>query len=147
MYNCFKKKVRGYLTVEASLIIPIVVLLIALILNLAFFLYSRCILSQDAYILAFRGSIRKQESGEEIRRYIEESFKNHFGRRYFGISDLEKNIETNTRKVTVRINAGTAMKWSLEAAGEAERIDPAIYIRKIRLIKKAGEKLKNIDWD
>lgn len=47
---------KGYMTVEASLVMPIVLMLCFLILLTAFFLYNRCAVSQDLYLLSFRGS-------------------------------------------------------------------------------------------
>ena len=52
----WNKKVNGYLTVEASFVMPIVLFLYLLVILLAFFLYNRCVISQDLYILALRGS-------------------------------------------------------------------------------------------
>lgn len=50
------RKAGGYLTVEASLVIPLAVFLTGLIFYMTFYLYNRCAASQDAYMLAFRGS-------------------------------------------------------------------------------------------
>lgn len=48
------KKWKGYLTVEASLIMPIVLFLYLLIILAALFLYGRCAISQDNFLLGMR---------------------------------------------------------------------------------------------
>lgn len=49
------KKIKGYFTVEAVYLIPIILLLYVLIIISGFYLYDRCVMSQDSYLLAFRG--------------------------------------------------------------------------------------------
>lgn len=48
------KKWKGYFTVEASLIMPIVLFLYLLIILAALFLYGRCAISQDNFLLGMR---------------------------------------------------------------------------------------------
>ncbi|MDE7404565.1 MAG: hypothetical protein K2M81_05600 [Lachnospiraceae bacterium] len=48
------KKCKGYFTVEASFIMPIVLVLYMLIILSALFLYCRCAISQDNFLLAMR---------------------------------------------------------------------------------------------
>lgn len=71
----WNKKVKGYLTVEASFVMPIVLFLYLLVILLAFFLYNRCVISQDLYLLALRGSRFTDRSslyGEVIYGEMEE---------------------------------------------------------------------------
>lgn len=48
------KKVKGYLSLEASIILPIVLFLYLLIILAALFLYCRCAISQDTFLLCVR---------------------------------------------------------------------------------------------
>lgn len=69
------KKVNGYMTVEASFVMPVVLFLYLLVILLAFFLYNRCVISQDLYLLALRGSRFTDRSsfyGEVIYGEMEE---------------------------------------------------------------------------
>lgn len=56
------KKWKGYFTVEASFILPLVLLLYLLIILAALFLYCRCMISQDNFLLGMRGE-RFSEGG------------------------------------------------------------------------------------
>ena len=58
------KKWKGYFTVEASFIMPIVLFLYLLIILAALFLYCRCAISQDNFLLGMRaGSFTKGGDG------------------------------------------------------------------------------------
>lgn len=48
---------KGYMTIEASLIIPFVLCIFVFLIFAAFFLYNKCILNQDAYIKCFRAGV------------------------------------------------------------------------------------------
>ncbi len=48
------KKCNGYLTIEASFILPVVLFLYLLIILAALFLYCRCVISQDNFLLGMR---------------------------------------------------------------------------------------------
>lgn len=49
-----RKKWKGYFTVEASFILPIVLFLYLIIILAALFLYCRSAISQDSFLLAMR---------------------------------------------------------------------------------------------
>lgn len=49
-----RKKYNGYFTIEASFILPVVLFLYLLIILSALFLYCRCAISQDNFLLGMR---------------------------------------------------------------------------------------------
>lgn len=51
-----RRKLKGYFTVEASFIMPVILFLYLLIILTALFLYCRCAISQDNFLLAMRGA-------------------------------------------------------------------------------------------
>ena len=134
------------------MIIPLVIFLIAFIFYLSFFLYNRCVLSQDAYILAFRGSVRCKHENVAVEKYLEQNSIKQFGIKYIGLNGPIQNIEVNSKKVKVIAegnmkitfvkNFNLSNTWSLKVVGEAERNCPVDFIRKVRFIEKAGEAIK-----
>ena len=50
------KKYNGYFTVEAAFILPIVLFIYLLIILSALFLYCRCVISQDDFLLGMRAA-------------------------------------------------------------------------------------------
>ena len=51
-----KKKIKAYMTIEASFIVPVCTMIIILTIMFLFFLYNNCVVYQDCYIAALRGS-------------------------------------------------------------------------------------------
>lgn len=137
------------------MILPLVIFLIGFLFYLSFFLYNRCVISHDAYILAFRGSARCREENAEVEKYIDNDSKRQFGIKYIGLNGPQKNIEVSKKKVTVIAegnmkvsfinNFNLSNSWKLKSAAEAERICPVDFIRKIRFLQKTGEDIKNIN--
>lgn len=70
------KRKKGYFTVEAALIMPIVLFLYLLIILAALLFYCRCAISQDDYLLAMRASrfTSAQEGYGEVIYGERESF-------------------------------------------------------------------------
>lgn len=75
------KRVGGYFTVEAVYLIPIVLLLYALIIVSGFYLYDRCVISQDCYLLAFRAGYFT-DSGEGYGEVIYADMKEEIDENY-----------------------------------------------------------------
>lgn len=71
------KKWNGYFTVEASFIMPMVLVLYLLIILSALFLYCRCAISQDCFLLAMRAerfTWGEENYGEVIYGLEEDGF-------------------------------------------------------------------------
>lgn len=142
-----KKNVNGYFTVEAAMIMPLVILLTAFLFYLTFFLYNRCILPQDAYILAFRGSALCGKTKEEVIHYMEEDYNNQMGIKYIGLNGIMRDIRVNQKKIEVKLQGKikfTGKEQTFEAVKAAHRSCPVELIRKVRLVKKLGEKLQDV---
>lgn len=65
------KKVNAYFTVEAALVLPVALGVIVLIIYLWFFQYDRCLMEQDAGILALRGAILEADDNQERVQLLE----------------------------------------------------------------------------
>lgn len=141
----WNKKVSGYFTIEASLIFPTVLFLIAFLIYLTFFLYNRCLISQDAYILAYRGSLQCKDEKSKIKNDIEEDSNKQLGIKYMCIESMQKSIQVDNRIISVELSGemdsafGGAFeinrKWILNTEKKVEIICPVTSIRTIRLIK------------
>ena len=136
------KKWKGYFTVEASFILPLVLFLYLLIILAALFLYCRCIIAHDFLL---RGSLGVRFSGggtgygeviygtEEAdnwraKEYVEERMP---GRRkyypYFGTT--EGTFEEGKEKVVVRaVQRGSAKS----IRKELYKVNPIEIVRERR---------------
>lgn len=108
------KKVEGYFVVEAVYLIPIVLLLYFLVIVSGFYLYDRCVISQDSYLLAFRaghftdsaenyGEIIYADMPEEIdESYIKDRFSYRLNvYPYLGAGEVTANLQNEEVIVTV----------------------------------------------
>ena len=73
------------MTLEAALIVPMIICVFALLIYFSFYLYGRCVISQDSYILAFRASTARF-GGDDPGGYVASKAASQAGRKYFGSS-------------------------------------------------------------
>ena len=66
----FKKEKSAYITLETSLVLPLILGGIIFVLYIGFYLYNFATVKQVAYIAALRGSQTKDVSSAEIEKSI-----------------------------------------------------------------------------
>ncbi len=139
----FKGRKKAYMTVEASLVYPVVFGGILFMLYLGFYLYNITVVSQMAYIAALRGSQKQQFSDAEIEKYVENQLEQLIDDRLFFVSDVQKEIKVMEKKIKVKTGIKTKTPatglmfidrdWDdLEYACEAVRVNPVKIIRNVR---------------
>ena len=77
-----RKKIEGYFTVEAAMVLPIVIAVILMIIYMWFFQYNRCLMEQDTAILALRGSILQAEEKEEVFSFVQAQYQERNKEKY-----------------------------------------------------------------
>ena len=133
---------EGYMTLEASFILPVAIILIAGMMVLGFYLYTVVFLNQAAYIAAFRASISTQSDKESVACQAVEDLLEE---RILAIEDLETNVTVSLVSVQVEIEAALCLPAPailgltdgtlvVTAEKKAYLRDPASYIRSMRLI-------------
>lgn len=140
------KKVNGYMTVEASLIIPLVLCIYVSVIKLGFLIYDRCVMCQDQYLAVFRSSrftLSEEAYGEVIYgnydvtepdlRYAEErTFRKQKFYPMFGKGEVKTTYEYGKVQLW-----GKGFEELLEVKKEAVRNDIFAAVRKRRQ-KKDG---------
>lgn len=136
------KKLKGYFSIEASLILPMVLFLYLMIILAALFMYCRCAISQDTFLLSMRAgrfTLGENEYGEVIYGeaklekwaaddYIQERIK-LWKNRYPFYPYAEGTYETDTESVNVRIwNKG----YEELLNKQTQKINPVMLIREGR---------------
>ena len=134
----------GYMTLEASFIMPITVILITALMYLSFYLYTIAFLNQAAYIAAFRASLCDEGNAEaeaaaarELDKLLKESV--------LPIKGLEKQINVSAVSVGVSLQANLALpapglqlisqkEWDITAEKKVLIRDAAAFIRAARRI-------------
>lgn len=146
-----RKALKGYMTLEASFIMPWVIFLFAFLIYASFYLYDKCVLFQDAYVLALRGSVQKEEA--EALKYVNEHMGTQFGNKYFGVGRVNGSAEKSKKEIkvigscSVKIpfdNFLTFSKesgWQISTQAAAQIINPTKVIRKCRMAENIIEKV------
>ena len=131
----------AYFTVEAALIVPVVLCIFVMIIYLSFYLYDRCVMSQDCYVLSYRQSIEKGQAD----RVSQSAAGEQFGHKLFMLARMESSASRGTR-ISVKVNAAMEPPlfgldffrenryWILSVQEKARKTDPPQDYRRGRRI-------------
>ena len=102
------EELEAYMTVEASFIVPITTMIIALIIYLSFFQYGKCLLSQDVYILGFRAATYGKSQGyDNPVNYVADKSDGQIEEKYFASRDLHIEAHMSGKKVVTEGSLST----------------------------------------
>ena len=144
----------AYLTIEASMIMPMVLCILVICIYAAFLLYDRCILYQDAYLVCLRESYRKDEDSPSVdTAWMDEEASDVVGSRAFAV-DLLSGEESSDGEwawyqgtaVVAPAVFGTFFLmpqeiWNIAFSAKSRKTDPSWSIRSWRrksYVVKAG---------
>lgn len=136
-----KTSAEAYFTVEAAMVIPIVLGILVMLIYLAFYLYDRCILAQDCYVLSYRQSIEK--GGAD--RAGPSAAAEQLGEKLFMLSGIDTDCSAGgTVCVSGKGNMSPPLvgleyfnesgRWNLEVKEKAKKTDPPKDYRRVRRI-------------
>lgn len=140
------------MTVEAGFVIPWVIFLFVFLIYAGFYLYDKCVLFQDAYMLCFRGSIQKEEDGAFT--YINAHMKEQFGGKYFGTGGVQGDVRKEGQEVIVSGTCSVKVPvshfltmtgkdgWQIQTEAKARVMNPTKIIRRCRKVENAMNDLR-----
>ena len=145
MFEHKKRKIvlRGYMSIEASFIMPWVIFLFVFLMYTSFYLYDKCVLFQDSYTVCMRGSIQKEDG--KVLQYVNEHMAEQFGNKYFGVGKVEGKAERSGDEVRVIgtcsvkipfdnfLTFSNESGWNIQTEAKAQIINPTKIIRKCRM--------------
>ncbi|MCR5799666.1 MAG: pilus assembly protein [Lachnospiraceae bacterium] len=130
---------KGYMTVEASVIMPLLVTIILFMVIFCFYLYNNCVVFQDCYISALRGSQIMDSDSSEIKSKVEVYICELLDNQVF---EYGKNSDVEVSALSVKVAAKSSVSnmfhsmgiynkssMDIDKSGEAARIDPTLIIR------------------
>lgn len=138
-----KRKKNAYVTLEASLIFPMIFGGILFTISLAIYLYHAAVVKQITSIAALRGSLEYQISNNEVEKLVEGEIEKLIEEKLFSVSEVQKEIKVTESKVQVRLNIKVKLpflkipfldfKWQqLDFESQARRVKPVKIIRDTR---------------
>lgn len=130
-----RRKVKGSLTIEATVIIPLAIFVIGIVFYSFFYYHDKIVLYAAANETAIYGSYAEEPREDELKEHMQ----GRVAGRLLLFSDIEHQIEISKEKIEVTSYARKG-QMSLEIHSMAKRTQPEQYIRAIQKIKKIGEK-------
>ena len=147
------RRFRGYMTVEASIIVPVVLFVFAALIYFSSYLYTRCVLSQDCYVLAFRAVSNNEERyKDDLGAYVMDRSAKVAGGKYYGSSSPAFRAVVRGKKIEVwgstivrhavveKAFKGLGSGWEIEIKQAATKREYARHIRTVNRIKDIGLK-------
>lgn len=142
-----RKYYDGYLTIEASFLIPAVLMILLLLLYWGFYCYDKSVSVQCSYIAALRGSNQWELSDGQLETYTLEQLEKLTGetllylkteKTYADVEILEikAGVEGGMDILFSKLRGDTMERWDTESEKKAYRLKPASYIRKYRILKE-----------
>lgn len=139
----FCKGVGAYFTVEAAMVLPIVLSVILFILYAMFFQYDRCLLEQDMGALALRGAAMQIDDKEALAGEIKEQANQMDCGKYLMWECGEINLRLEGNQLCVSregqlkypfsgFGIGGERLWRAETEYENYRINPTSFVRTCR---------------
>lgn len=147
-----KKRVYydAYLTVEATFIVPLAVMILLLLVYWGFFCYDKSVSVQCSYLAVLRASNEweltaaesEQVALEELDKLTEETFL------FVKKGDMSANADLMSIKAGVsgkmdilfsQLRGDNMTQWLMDSKKGAYRLKPSSYIRKYRLLGNVRE--------
>lgn len=126
-----KKFFRANLTIEAAVILPLVMLMFAGILTTMFYYHDKNIITGASYEVLTIGSMEEEPKKEEIGK----QFQERLNRKLILFSKIYVDIWIEDHEIIMYCRAAKG-RFHLEVQVSMSRTDPERYIRNIRRIQK-----------
>lgn len=136
------KRAKGSMTVEAAFIVPLIILILACVMHLLFYLHDRNILEAAAHETLAIGSGHEKLSEDQLEDY----FSSSVDRQTILLTQIDEDVKTQSNKVSIRISAsGKGLKF--ETAYNMKRTNPEDYVRNKRKVETALDAIGEITGD
>ncbi len=139
------------MTVEAALIMPIVLFVLVFVIYSGFAMYDRCVMEEDAVIAVLRGSNLFRSTSEEIADHIQEECIRPEGEEVMMLDDFQGRVRADLLKVEVTMEASVTVPfrgllddggdpfWKIEVKAEAPRYHPGRFLRLIKSVENSRD--------
>ena len=132
-----EKKVSGYMTVEATLIMSEVLLLYLFLIRTCLFLYDRCLFEEDMATLAMRCVY---EDTENLEKVWQQQVKDWDTTKYLWITLNEPTLKKQGWKLEITGSGIDEQAGNLKISYEIWKMSPEDWLRTKR---KAEQKLES----
>ena len=143
-----QKNMTGYLSLEASFVVPLVFMLFILGIYFTFFLYNHLVVEQSCYIAALRGSrlkntadsVVEKYTGDELGKLLDEQiyqYQNNGNVKVTGFK-VETNASSYITNRLKKLGIYNEEQLITERKAGVIRLDPAAVLRVLHRPGKRG---------
>ncbi len=131
-----KKYVKGSFTIEAAVIVPLILFIFGVLMHILFYWHDKNILFSTAHETATLGSSRIEMAEIELEYY----FFSRIEGKLLLFERVECMTEITEDKVSVTVD-GSKGRMTTKATYDMARTNPEKYIRDVRKLEKLGEEM------
>lgn len=142
-------ELKGSYTIEASLLMPLILGTIVIILYMSFFLHDRAVITEGTIILANHYTNEKKLSNSQIRNNIKEESNQVIKQKTIVTRDIKIKIDVADKNISVTCNGNFYFpsmyivstiwghkNYSISATKSIKRDDPVQVIRTCRIVEE-----------
>ncbi|MBD5461002.1 MAG: pilus assembly protein [Lachnospiraceae bacterium] len=128
---------KGYFTLEAALLMPMVFAVYFFLFYMGFYQYDRCLAEQDLRLALLRGSRSMRAVGAEMLAETYEIYGDIGPDKYIAVSMQHPQIRISHGKITgsargsmeIPVPGMPETEWDIEVHGENTIMDPVFLLR------------------
>lgn len=139
------KKISGYMTIEATFIIPATLVLFLIIIYFGFYLYDTCVVSDGCYLASLRGSQIWTLSESDLQKKIEDEAEKLLTKQVF-LNSSSYQVSVTTGQIKVSSNSGIKMllpnydyynkeQLEIDKVKQVKRLNPVFFIREYQKVQ------------
>ncbi len=135
-----RREAEGYFTVEAALVMPVVLWTLMFTIYLMFFQYNRCLMEQNIGVLALRGSMLQVQGNEERMKALQEQACELYDEKYIAWDSSEIKLKLEKGHLQIEQSATLefpfasgllkeAKGWETNISYENRVLSPVSFLR------------------
>jgi Flp pilus assembly protein TadG len=130
---------KGSASIEAAVIVPLLLMIFAVIIHLSVFLYDKCSLERAAAMAALRGSEAVRESNNVRYQIADEGVTELLENGLLGAETVEKQIQIKGNQIKICLTMQYKW-WKFQVETEKKAVNPVEFVRTCRKVKGVIEK-------
>lgn len=143
LYFVRKRYEGAYFTVEASLILPMVMLFTVMMIFLAFYSYDRCIMEHSAYEAALQGTSSHFKTAKEAEYAARTAAARLVEGKLFAMHDFSYDVSVDAGSVTVVYHCVVNMPFATWLSEYVSGIDMTLNISRSAKRLKAARTIRD----
>lgn len=111
VYCRMRKRMKASLTVEMTLLFPILLMMVLLMMGLSIYVYDRCVIKQCVYDALLQGSREEYDTRQQKKQAMQEKLEESLEDYAICPEGTQIVYEADLQKVRIRVNTATNLLW------------------------------------